>query len=87
MWRHQQHPKSELQAPEVGNLWDKLGELTMPVTLIRGMAAGSVVDDDDESELMRRVPHAEIVHVQEAGHSVQGDQPLKLAALLGRFAN
>ena len=50
------------------------------------MAAGSVVDDDDESELMRRVPHAEIVHVQEAGHSVQGDQPLKLAALLGRFA-
>jgi len=86
VWRHQQHPKSELQAPEVGNLWDKLGELTMPVTLIRGMAAGSVVDDDDESELMRRVPHAEIVHVQEAGHSVQGDQPLKLAALLGRFA-
>ena len=86
VWRHQQHPKSELSAPEVGNLWDKLAELKMPVTLIRGMAAGSVVDDDDEKELTRRVPHAEIVHVVEAGHSVQGDQPLKLAALLGRFA-
>ena len=86
VWRHQQHPKSDLKAPEVANLWDKLGELSMPVTLIRGMAAGSVVDDDDEKELKRRVPHAEIVHVLEAGHSVQGDQPLKLAALLGRFA-
>ncbi len=86
VWRHQQHPKSELSAPEVGNLWDKLAELKMPVTLIRGMAAGSVVDDDDEKELTRRVPHAEIVHVVEAGHSVQGDQPLKLAALLSRFA-
>ena len=86
VWRHQQHPKSELSAPEVGKLWDKLAELKMPVTLIRGMAAGSVVDDDDEKELQRRVPHAEIVHVVEAGHSVQGDQPLKLAALLSRFA-
>jgi len=86
VWRHQQHPKSELTAPVIGNLWDTLSELKMPVTLIRGMAAGSVVDDDDEKELKRRVPHAEIVHVQEAGHSVQGDQPLKLAALLGRFA-
>ncbi len=86
VWRHQQHPKSELTAPVIGNLWDTLSELKMPVTLIRGMAAGSVVDDDDEKELKRRVPHAEIVHVVEAGHSVQGDQPLKLAALLGRFA-
>ena len=86
VWRHQQHPKSELTAPVIGNLWDTLSELKMPVTLIRGMAAGSVVDDDDEKELKRRVPHVEIVHVAEAGHSVQGDQPLKLAALLGRFA-
>ena len=86
VWRHQQHPKSELTPPVIGNLWDTLSELKMPVTLIRGMAAGSVVDDDDEKELKRRVPHVEIVHVAEAGHSVQGDQPLKLAALLGRFA-
>ena len=86
VWRHQQHPKSELTAPVIGNLWDTLSELKMPVTLIRGMAAGSVVDAADEKELTRRVPHVEIVHVAEAGHSVQGDQPLKLAALLGRFA-
>jgi pimeloyl-ACP methyl ester carboxylesterase len=56
----------------------------MPVTLVRGMAAGSVVDDADEAELLRRLPDAEVVRVEGAGHSVQGDQPLVLAAILER---
>lgn len=85
VWRHQQHPKSELSAPDVGDLWVALSELLMPVTLIRAMAKGSVVDDADEKEFLRRLPHAEVVHVEHAGHSVQGDQPIELAALLNRY--
>lgn len=85
VWRHQQHAKPEVTAPDVGDLWAKLGELTMPVTLLRGMAKGSVVDDEDEAELVRRVPHAAVVHVEGAGHSLQGDAPLDLAALLNQF--
>jgi pimeloyl-ACP methyl ester carboxylesterase len=85
VWRHQQHAKPEVTAPDVGDLWAKLGELTMPVTLLRGMAKGSVVDDEDEAELVRRVPHAAVVHVEGAGHSLQGDAPLELAALLNQF--
>ncbi|HWD95772.1 MAG TPA: alpha/beta hydrolase, partial [Acidimicrobiales bacterium] len=84
VWRHQQHPMSELSAPDAGDLWERLGSLTMPVTLIRGMANGSVVDDDDEAELLRRLPAATIVHVQHAGHSIQGDQPVELAQILER---
>lgn len=87
VWRHQQHPKSHLTAPDVSALWSKLAELTMPVTLLRGMAAGSVVDDDDEAELLRRLPHANVVPVEGAGHSIQGDAPLELAALLNRFCS
>ncbi|MFZ1062988.1 MAG: alpha/beta hydrolase [Acidimicrobiales bacterium] len=87
VWRHQQHPKGELVAPDVGDLWDRLGSLAMPVTLVRAMAAGSVVDDDDEAELLRRLPEARVVRVADAGHSVQGDQPLELAAILNRFAS
>ena len=87
VWRHQQHPKSALVAPDVGDLWDRLGTLSMPVTLVRGTAAGSVVDDDDEAEVVRRLPNARVVRVAGAGHSVQGDQPLELAAILGDFAN
>jgi pimeloyl-ACP methyl ester carboxylesterase len=54
----------------------------MPVALIRGMAPGSVVDDDDEAELLARQPNATVVHVEGAGHSIQGDQPVVLAQLL-----
>ena len=46
------------------------------------MTPGSVVDDADEAELRRRAPSARVAHVAGAGHSVQGDRPLELAALL-----
>jgi pimeloyl-ACP methyl ester carboxylesterase len=84
VWRHQQQPQSELSAPDAGDLWEKLGALTMPLALVRGMARGSVVDDDDEAELLRRVPEATLVHVENAGHSIQGDQPVELAKILER---
>ncbi|MCU1362292.1 MAG: hypothetical protein JWM55_120 [Acidimicrobiaceae bacterium] len=82
VWRHQQHAAPALTAPDPGSLWDQLGSLTLPVTLIRGMAPGSVVDDADEAELLRRLPDATIFHVEDAGHSIQGDQPVELARLL-----
>jgi len=82
VWRHQKDSVSEFTAPPIGGLWTYLSELTMPVMLLRGMAKGSVVGDDDERELNRRVPHAVVVHVSGAGHSIQGDAPLQLAESL-----
>jgi pimeloyl-ACP methyl ester carboxylesterase len=49
------------------------------------MRPDSVLDDDDERELLRRLPSAQVVHVEEAGHSLQGDTPLELAAIIQRF--
>ena len=85
VWRHQQHGSSSLEAPDVGDLWMKLSTLSMSVTLLRAMGRGSVVDDEDEAEFLRRLPGATVVHVNESGHSIQGDQPLELAALLERL--
>lgn len=82
VWRHQQHGPSSLDAPGVGDLWQTLEQLPVPVTLIRGMAAGSVVDDADVAELLRRRSDAQVIEVPNAGHSIQGDQPLQLAELL-----
>ena len=82
VWRHQRHSPATLEAPPVADLWATVATLTMPVTLLRGMSAGSVVDDDDEAELGRRLPSAQVLHVEGAGHSIQGDQPVKLAELL-----
>ena len=53
--------------------------------LVRGMREQSVVDDADEAELLRRCPSARIEHVTDAGHSVQGDAPVELAALIDSF--
>lgn len=85
VWRHQRSGQSRLDAPQTTDLWSTLESLTMPVTLIRAMGPGSVVDDDDEAEFLRRLPAARIEHVADSGHSVQGDQPLVLAALLDEF--
>jgi pimeloyl-ACP methyl ester carboxylesterase len=68
-----------------GQLWEALSSITVPVLLARGMRPDSVLDDDDERELLRRVPSAQVVHVEEAGHSLQGDTPLELAAIVEHF--
>jgi pimeloyl-ACP methyl ester carboxylesterase len=81
VWRHQQHGPATLTAPPVGDLWAALSELETPVTLIRGMREGSVVTNDDETMFLERVQRP-VVHHVDAGHSVQGDAPRTLAALL-----
>jgi pimeloyl-ACP methyl ester carboxylesterase len=93
-WRHQRHRRDRSQAAAAGTedpaermagLWDTIGDLSVPTMLVRGMADGSVVTDDAEAELRKRLPSARIEHVEGAGHSIQGDKPVELAALLTDF--
>jgi pimeloyl-ACP methyl ester carboxylesterase len=67
-------------------LWDAVSAITVPVLLARGMRPDSVLGDEQEAELRRRLPAAQVVHVAEAGHSLQGDTPLELAGLIRSFA-
>jgi pimeloyl-ACP methyl ester carboxylesterase len=91
IWRYRLHdgPAPMDESPDVaidsGQLWDVLGAVAVPVMLVRGMRLQSVVDDADEAELLRRLPDARVEHVAEAGHSVQGDTPVELAALIADF--
>ena len=92
VWRYARHrgggPMAE-PAPDAANrfepLWEAVSELTVPIMLVRGLAAGSVVGDDAEKELLARQPAARVEHVEGAGHSVQGDRPVELAALIHSF--
>ena len=94
VWRYARHRATgpeEAAAPadphERFNLmWDALEGIKVPVMLVRGMRPQSVVDDADEAELRRRQPTARVEHIQDAGHSVQGDAPVELAALIADFA-
>jgi pimeloyl-ACP methyl ester carboxylesterase len=98
VWRYARWRPSEVDggAPDAGNgeapaprdnsvLWDAVSALQVPLMLVRGMRPQSVIDDGDEEELLRRQPGARVVHIEEAGHSVQGDTPVELAILLDDF--
>jgi pimeloyl-ACP methyl ester carboxylesterase len=89
VWRHRRadyqvmgDADGEGGRPEIASLWSDLQVYRGPLTLVRGMREQSVVDDGDVEELMRRRPDARVVEV-DAGHSVQGDQPIELATIIG----
>ena len=44
-----------------------------------------VLRDDDEANLRQLLPSAQVVHFDEAGHSIQGDMPIELAATIQSF--
>lgn len=88
VWRHRRDDYTAMgdtddpeQRPDITMLWHDLESSAAPVTLVRGMREQSVVDDTDVAELRRRRPDARVVEV-DAGHSVQGDQPIELARII-----
>ena len=86
-WRYDRrsHVRESTADPVPGEaleaLWDAIGTLRCPLTLFRG-GTSPVVDDADVDELVRRNPAATVVVVDGAGHSIQGDKPVELVALL-----
>jgi len=93
VWRWGRHRSAPVARAEQGagsgsmyeGLWQAVSSITVPVLLARGMRSDSVLGDEDEEELRRRLPSARVVHVEGAGHSLQGDTPLELAALIEDF--
>ncbi len=85
VWRYRRMVESGGDHPDFSSLWDIISASSMPLLLARGMLSQSVVDDADEAELVKRRPDARIVHVEQAGHSIQGDQPVELARILNEF--
>jgi pimeloyl-ACP methyl ester carboxylesterase len=91
VWRYRRHAgagpmpdSADRPRPDFARLWDELSGVHVPVMLARGMLAQSVLGDDDETEFRRRLPDATVVHFEHAGHSIQGDMPVDLAAALPR---
>lgn len=86
VWRHQRTRLAEGQQADIdfAAMWDDLATIQVPVMLVLGDRS-PVVDDADRAMFADRQPTAEIVTVADAGHSIQGDQPLVLAEHLTRF--
>jgi pimeloyl-ACP methyl ester carboxylesterase len=66
------------------DLWSLLPAITAPVLILRG-ARSDVFHDEDAEELVRRLPAARWARVENAGHSIQGENPKGLINELRRF--
>jgi pimeloyl-ACP methyl ester carboxylesterase len=62
-----------------------LAGLRMPVLLARGLRSDSVLRDADEDRFRALLPDGQVQHFAEAGHSIQGDMPVELAAAIEAF--
>lgn len=77
-WRYDSFRKGD----GFDGLWDDVPAVTMPTTLIRG-ANSFFVNDEDAEQFAETAPGFLRTHVvADAGHSVQGDQPAALVAIL-----
>ncbi len=76
------HAATEYEARvDFESLWEHVSRVRAPLTLLRG-SESPVVDDEDVAELLRRQPAARVEVIDGAGHSIQGDRPLELVAIL-----
>ena len=88
-WRHQRGSQAVYERGtqiDFDALWDDLAAVTSPVLLVTG-GNSPVVDDADRDAFLQRQPRARIEQIDAAGHSIQGDRPLELAALLAEFSD
>lgn len=85
-WRYDRFTPDRVEDLDVrfGDLWDDFGAIEQPMLFLKG-GDSPVVDDDDLAELRNRKPDVEVLVVDGAGHSIQGDKPVELAELLRGF--
>lgn len=91
-WRYDRRGQTETAGSAPGHeaprspMWDMISAWNKPLLMVRG-GISPVVDDEDIAELHKRCAHVEVVVIDGAGHSVQGDRPVELANVLRRFAS
>jgi pimeloyl-ACP methyl ester carboxylesterase len=85
-WSWRWDPAARWRAGGTGfdSLWPALRGAQGPLLLVRG-SRSSVVSDDDVARVLQLRPDALLEIVADAGHSIQGDQPVALAQCLSRF--
>jgi pimeloyl-ACP methyl ester carboxylesterase len=89
-WKHDRRHRAKFDAEEWARrrqgLWDEVARITCPTLVVRG-GRSDVFHDEDAEKLAKALPRGSWVRVEDAGHTVQGDNPRGLVAELRRFLN
>ena len=87
-WKHDRRHRAKFDAEEWARrrqgLWDVIPRITCPTLVVRG-GRSDVFHDEDAEKLATALPCGSWVRVEDAGHTVQGDNPRGLVAELRRF--
>jgi pimeloyl-ACP methyl ester carboxylesterase len=87
-WKHDRRHRAKFDPEEWARrrqgLWDEIPRISCPTLVVRG-GRSDVFHDEDAEKLARALPHGSWVRVEDAGHTVQGDNPRGLVAELRRF--
>jgi pimeloyl-ACP methyl ester carboxylesterase len=87
-WKHDRRHRAKFDAAEWARrrqgLWDEVARITCPTLVVRG-GRSDVFHDEDAEKLAKALPRGSWVRVEDAGHTVQGDNPRGLVAELRRF--
>jgi esterase len=81
--RHLSPDTFEAMRQRFNQLETELGSISCPTLVVRG--AESTFSDEDARRVARQIPDATWVRIDEAGHTVQGDNPRDLSAALHSF--
>jgi pimeloyl-ACP methyl ester carboxylesterase len=87
-WKHDRRHRGKVDmeawAQRRRGLWEEIPRITCPTLVVRG-GRSDVFHDEDAEKLASTLPRGEWVRVENAGHTVQGDNPIGLVAELQRF--
>lgn len=74
--RVQRHVLEGIAAEAVERpLWDRLGQLSFPVLVMRGDRKGTILNDETGARWLAALPDGEVVTIHGAGHDLWGPDP------------
>ena len=88
MWKYDQRHRGKAEPGAYERrrelLWDSVAKISCPTLVVRG-AQSDVFHDEDAERLTAALPRGRWVRVENAGHTVQGDNPAGLLTELRGF--
>lgn len=82
--RHWRNPGISERAASLARYWEVVPKISCPTLVVRG-ANSDLFHDEDAEKLARTLPAGRWVRIENAGHTVQGDNPRGLLDALREF--